>query len=169
MQAIVVHEFGGPEVLKLEERPDPAPGQSQVLVDVRAVGVNPVDTYVRTGTYAVVPPLPYTPGSDGAGVVAAVGGLVRALAPGDRVYFSGTAAGRSMGAYASKAVCDTSQITGCPSACRSRKAPPWACRTPRRTGRSSRAPRPGPARPCWSTAPAAASAWPPSRSRARSA
>ncbi len=110
MQAIVVHEFGGPEVLKLEERPDPAPGQSQVLVDVRAVGVNPVDTYVRTGTYAVVPPLPYTPGSDGAGVVAAVGGLVRALAPGDRVYFSGTAAGRSMGAYASKAVCDTSQI-----------------------------------------------------------
>ena len=110
MQAIVIRQFGGPEVLTLEDRPDPAPGKAQVLVGVRAVGVNPVDTYIRTGTYASVPPLPYTPGSDGAGVVEAVGELVGALAPGDRVYFSGTATGRATGAYASLAVCETSQV-----------------------------------------------------------
>src|SRR5690606_29366299 len=55
MKAIVVREFGGPEVLKLEEVPAPSPGQDQVLIRVRAVGVNPVDTYIRTGTYARKP------------------------------------------------------------------------------------------------------------------
>ncbi len=110
MHAIVIREFGGPEVLKLEERPDPVPGKAQVIVGVRAVGVNPVDTYIRSGTYALVPPLPYTPGSDGAGIVQAVGELVRAFAPGDRVYFCGTATGLATGAYASLAVCETSQV-----------------------------------------------------------
>ena len=69
MKAIRVHEFGGPEVLKLEEVPDLEPGKGQVVVEVRAVGVNPVEAYIRNGTYAMKPALPYTPGGDAAGVV----------------------------------------------------------------------------------------------------
>ena len=67
MKAIVVREFGGPGVLKLEEVPDPSPARGQVLVRVKALGVNPVDTYIRSGTYARKPTLPYTPGTDFAG------------------------------------------------------------------------------------------------------
>ncbi len=78
MKAILVREFGGPEVLKFEEAPTPKPGAGQVLVRIHAAGVNPYDTYMRSGTYAVKPPLPYTPGSDGAGVIDAVGEGVRA-------------------------------------------------------------------------------------------
>src|ERR1700758_4886760 len=85
MKAIQVHEFGGPEVLKLEEIPTPKPAAGQVLVKVHAAGVNPYDTYMRTGTYAMKPPLPYTPGSDAAGVVEAVGEGVKKLKAGDRV------------------------------------------------------------------------------------
>ena len=73
MKAIRVHEFGGPEVLKLEEVADLQPGPGQVVVRVHAVGVNPVESYIRTGTYAIKPALPYTPGADAAGVVEAVG------------------------------------------------------------------------------------------------
>jgi len=73
MKAILVREFGGLEVLKLEEIPTPKPAAGQVLVRIRAAGVNPYDTYMRAGTYAVKPLLPYTPGSDGAGVVEAIG------------------------------------------------------------------------------------------------
>ena len=73
MKAIRVHEFGGPEVMKLEEVPDLTAGPGQVVVSVKAVGVNPVDSYIRTGAYAVKPPLPYTPGIDAAGTVEAVG------------------------------------------------------------------------------------------------
>ena len=85
MKAIQVHEFGGPEVLKLEEIPTPKPGAGQVLVKVHAAGVNPYDTYMRTGTYAIKPPLPYTPGSDAAGVVETVGDGVKKVKAGDRV------------------------------------------------------------------------------------
>src|SRR5580704_14507949 len=73
MKAIRVREFGGPEVLKLEEVPTPKPAVGQVLVRIHAAGVNPYDTYMRAGAYAQKPTLPYTPGSDGAGVVEAVG------------------------------------------------------------------------------------------------
>jgi NADPH2:quinone reductase len=66
MKAIVVHEFGGPEVLKLEEVPTPKPAAGQVLVRIHGAGVNPYDTYMRAGTYAVKPP-PLHAGSDGAG------------------------------------------------------------------------------------------------------
>ena len=89
MKAIRVHAFGGPEVLRLEEVPDPVPGPGQVLVRIRAAGVNPVETYVRAGAYARLPDLPYIPGSDAAGEVVAAAGPFRA---GDRVYVMGVPA-----------------------------------------------------------------------------
>jgi NADPH2:quinone reductase len=85
MKAILVHQFGGPEVLKLEDVPTPHPASGQVLVRIHAVGVNPYDTYMRSGAYAIKPPLPYTPGSDGAGVVEAIGEGVDKVKKGDRV------------------------------------------------------------------------------------
>jgi len=111
MKAIRVREFGGPEVLRLEDAPDLIPSADQVLVRIRAAGVNPVDAYIRTGTYARKPSLPYTPGSDGAGDVEAVGAEVRHVAVGDRVYiagFGGYQAG--VGTYAERAVCTPAQI-----------------------------------------------------------
>jgi NADPH2:quinone reductase len=111
MKAIVVHEFGGPEVLKLEEVPTPKPAAGQVLVRVHAAGVNPYDTYMRAGTYAVKPPLPYTPGSDGAGVVEAVGPGVTKVKPGDRVYVAKTVSG----AYADCALALESQVHPLPA------------------------------------------------------
>src|SRR5258705_9982139 len=93
MKAIVVHEFGGPEVLKLEEVSTPKPAAGQVLVRIHGAGVNPYDTYMRAGTYAVKPPLPYTPGSDGAGAIDAVGDGVKQVKPGDRVYTARTVTG----------------------------------------------------------------------------
>ncbi len=86
MKAIVVREFGEPEVMKVEEVAVPEPTGKQVLVKIEAAGVNPVDTYLRTGIHAHAPKLPYTPGKDAAGVVEAVGGDVSVWKPGDRVY-----------------------------------------------------------------------------------
>lgn len=106
MQAIRVREFGGPEVLRLEGVPDPSPAPGQVLVRVHAVGVNPVDTYIRAGQYARVPELPYTPGSDAAGSVAAVGDGVTAFSAGDRVYTSRTLSG----AYAELVLCEVGSV-----------------------------------------------------------
>ena len=105
MKAIRVDEFGGPEVMRLVEVSDPQPEAGQVLVRVHAAGVNPVDTYIRAGVYARIPPLPYTPGMDGAGVVEATGASVTRVASGDRVYLAGTISG----AYAELALCDESQ------------------------------------------------------------
>src|ERR1700693_787115 len=110
MKAIRVHQFGGPEVMKLEDVPDPKPGPGQVLVRLHAVGVNPLDAYVRAGTYTISPTLPFTPGSDGAAVVEAVGDGVKQFKNGDRVYIFGTASGIREGAYAQLAVCATSQV-----------------------------------------------------------
>jgi NADPH2:quinone reductase len=93
MKAIRVHQFGDPEVLKLEEVPTPKPAAGQVLVRIHAAGVNPYETYMRAGTYALKPPLPYTPGSDGAGVVEAVGEGVQKVRPNDRVYTGRTVSG----------------------------------------------------------------------------
>jgi NADPH2:quinone reductase len=106
MKAIRVHEFGGPEVLELEEVPDLHAGPGQVLVTVHAAGVNPVEAYVRTGTYAVKPALPYTPGADAAGVVAAVGEGVTSVNVGDRVYTSGSLSGT----YAEETLCTEAQV-----------------------------------------------------------
>jgi len=116
MKAIRVHEFGGPEVLRLEDAPDLIPAADQVLVRIRAAGVNPVDAYIRTGSYARKPSLPYTPGSDGAGEVEAVGADVKHVAVGDRVYiagFGGYQAG--VGTYAERAVCTPAQIYRLPA------------------------------------------------------
>jgi len=110
MKAIRVHKFGGPEVLQLEEVPDPKPGEGQVLVRIHAVGVNPVETYVRSGAYAALPTLPYIPGGDGAGVVKVLGPGVTELKVGDRVYLTGTAGERMTGAYAELAVCQVGQL-----------------------------------------------------------
>jgi len=89
MRGITVKQFGGPEVLEYAtDLPNPPkPSENQVLVQVKAVGVNPVDTYIRTGTHNVKPALPYTPGSDGAGIVESVGPLVTRFKKGDRVYW----------------------------------------------------------------------------------
>jgi NADPH:quinone reductase len=117
MRAIVVREFGAPAVLQVETVPDLSPSPSQVLVRVRAVGVNPVDTYIRSGTYAVKPPLPYTPGNDGAGEVLAIGPEVTGVAVGDRVYIAGdnTTAPRT-GLCAEQALCAPSQLHPLPDA-----------------------------------------------------
>ena len=114
MQAILVREFGGPEVLQLAEVPDPTPAAGQVLVRVHAVGVNPYDTYMRTGNYATKPPLPYIPGADGAGVIEAVGPGVDGLSVGARVFFGGTVTNKAYGAYAQKVLCEPGQLHSLP-------------------------------------------------------
>jgi len=111
MKAIRVHEFGNAEVLRLEEVPKPQPGPGQVLVRMRAIGVNPVETYIRAGTYPRKPDLPYTPGNDGAGVVEQVGADVNEFEPGDRVYTAGSLSGT----YAEFALCKTEQVHPLPA------------------------------------------------------
>ncbi len=106
MKAIVVREFGEPEVMKLEEVETPTPTGSQVLVKIEAAGVNPVDTYLRTGIHAHAPGLPYTPGKDGAGVVEAVGDNVSNFKPGDRVYTAGSISGT----YAEYSLCSEAHL-----------------------------------------------------------
>jgi NADPH2:quinone reductase len=106
MKAIRIHELGGPAVLRLEEVPAPSAGPGQVVVRIGAAGVNPVDTYLRAGTYARKALLPYTPGTDGAGTVESVGEGVKRLVPGDRVYLAGSISGT----YAEKALCDEASV-----------------------------------------------------------
>ena len=104
MKAIRVHEFGDPEVMRLEEIPDPQPGPGQVVVAVKAAGVNPVDTYFRSGRYGPRP-MPFTPGMDAGGLVEAVGEAVTKVRVGDRVYTAGSVSGT----YAEKALCEEAQ------------------------------------------------------------
>src|SRR3954463_5953173 len=97
MNSIRVHKTGGPEVLRIEELPDPAPGPGELLVNIEAIGVNFLEIYQREGLYTV--PRPFTPGSEGAGTVRALGSGVADFRVGDRVV------SQSMrGAYASRAV-----------------------------------------------------------------
>ncbi|XP_067892673.1 quinone oxidoreductase [Heterodontus francisci] len=94
MRAVRISEFGGPAVLKLQsDIPVPNPSENQVLIRVHACGVNPVETYIRSGSYARKPSLPWTPGNDVAGVVQQVGQNVNKFKKGDRVFTSGTITG----------------------------------------------------------------------------
>ena len=106
MKAIIVREYGEPEVMRLEEVETPQPAAGQVLVKVEAAGVNPVDTYLRTGIHAHAPQLPYTPGKDGAGTIEAVGGSVSKFQRGDRVYTSGCISGT----YAEYTLCEEKHL-----------------------------------------------------------
>ncbi|MEO6182165.1 MAG: NADPH:quinone reductase, partial [Verrucomicrobiota bacterium] len=110
MKSIRVHQFGGPEVLTLEDICIPQPAANQILVRVRAIGVNPVETYIRAGTYPILPALPYTPGKDAAGVIESVGNGVKSIRVGDRVYISGT----STGSYAEFALCEVDDVHSLP-------------------------------------------------------
>jgi len=111
VKAIRVHEFGDPEVLKLEDVPDLRPGPGQVVVRIHAAGVNPVETYIRSGAYAVKPNLPYTPGNDAGGVIMAVGDGVTRVKAGDRVYVAGSVTGT----YAEQALCSEAQVHRLPA------------------------------------------------------
>jgi NADPH:quinone reductase len=110
-RAIVVRQFGEPDVLVLEDVPERQPGPTEIVVRIRAAGVNPVDAYIASGTYARKPVLPYTPGTDGAGDVESVGADVGDLQPGDRVYIAGDNTTPSgPGTFASHAVCQRTQL-----------------------------------------------------------
>jgi len=110
MKAIRVHQFGGPEVLQCEDVPQPVPGPGQVLVRVHATGVNPVETYQRSGSNPSLR-LPWTPGMDAAGTVENTGSDVARVKRGDRVY-----TGDSLtGTYAEYTLCDASSVHPLPS------------------------------------------------------
>ena len=116
MYGIQVSEFGEPEVLEHRELPVPEPGAGQVRVRLHAIGVNPADTYIRTGTYVFfTPELPYTPGFDGAGVVDAVGVGVDEVAAGDRVFVAALGAPGCSGLYADLAVVDAAAVHPLPA------------------------------------------------------
>lgn len=110
MKAIVVREFGEAEVMKPEEISDLVPNENQILIGIKAAGVNPVDTYIRAGNYAQKPALPFTPGKDGAGIVEKVGAKVTKFQAGDRVFVTNA----SSGTYAEFAVCEESQVHNLP-------------------------------------------------------
>lgn len=111
MKAIRVSQQGPPDVLKIETVADPQAGSGQLVVRLKAVGVNPVETYIRAGAYARLEKLPYTPGSDGAGVVETVGAGVTQFRPGDRVYLYGSLTGT----YAELALCETAHVHPLPA------------------------------------------------------
>jgi NADPH:quinone reductase len=115
MKAICVHQFGGPETLKLDQVPDPEPGPHQVVVRLEAAGVNPVDTYIRAGNYARLPNLPFIPGSDGAGVVESFGAEVQGVKTGDRVYVLKPGGTALPGTYAERTVCDLPHVHPLPA------------------------------------------------------
>src|SRR5262249_19778118 len=111
MRAIRVSEFGGPEVLRLEEVPNPRPDAGQVLVRIKAAGGNPVDSYIRSGLYPRKPSLPYTPGTEAGGIVEAVGANVKRFKAGDRVYTNGSITG----VCAELALCEESRVHPLPA------------------------------------------------------
>lgn len=110
MRGITVRMCGGPEVLGYEELGEVTALPGELIINIWAAGVNPVDTYIRSGSQGRTPSLPYTPGSDGAGVVAAVGSGVSDFQPGDRVYCHGS----QSGTYAETCRCRADQVKHLP-------------------------------------------------------
>jgi NADPH2:quinone reductase len=108
MKAIRIHQTGGPEVLTYEEVPDPRPAEGQAVVRVEAAGLNFVDVYFRTGLYKG-PALPFVPGQEAAGTVAAVGPGVSEVVVGDRVAWTGI-----LGTYAELAVAPAARLVKLP-------------------------------------------------------
>lgn len=106
MKSVRVESFGGPEAMVCQELPDLEPGQGQAVVGLEAAGVNPVDTYIRSGVYPRLPELPYTPGRDGAGRVLKVGPDYAGPGVGARVYLSGSLSGT----YAQQVLCSAAQV-----------------------------------------------------------
>jgi len=109
MKAIRIHQFGDPSVMQLQDVPDPQPGAGQVVVRLHAIGVNPVETYIRTGIYGPRT-FPFTPGADGAGVVDSVGPDVTRVKTGQRVYLNGSVTGT----YAERAPCEIKHVHALP-------------------------------------------------------
>ena len=109
MKAILCRQFGPPESLVLEELPSPAPGPGQVLVSVKAASVNYPDVLIIQNKYQVKPPLPFSPGSEMAGTVRALGAGVTAAKAGDRVIAFST-----YGAFAEEAVVDAARLVPIP-------------------------------------------------------
>ena len=107
MKAVRFQQYGGPEVLRYEDLPDPVPTAGQALVEIAATGLNYIDTYHREGLYPVN--LPCVPGSEAAGTVVAVADGVDLVAPGDRVAYAG-----SIGAYAEKAAVSADRLVVLP-------------------------------------------------------
>eukprot|EP00052_Salpingoeca_macrocollata_P005922 m.50414 g.50414 ORF g.50414 m.50414 type:complete len:355 (+) comp15135_c1_seq1:570-1634(+) len=110
-RAIQVSAFGGPEVLKVVSLPALVPLENQILVKVEYAGVNPVETYMRSGVYARLPKLPYTPGTDGAGLVERVGEGITGVKAGDRVWLTGSLTGT----YAQYCLCSREQVHRLPA------------------------------------------------------
>lgn len=115
MRAIRVQQTGGPEVLRVENVPDPQPAAGEVLVAVEAVGVNFIEIYQRSGGYPMT--LPFTPGSEAAGTVRAVGAGVTGFAPGDRVTST-----NFRGAYAELAIVPADRAVKIPDGVTTRQA-----------------------------------------------
>jgi NADPH2:quinone reductase len=110
MKSIKVNSFGGPEVMQLTDVAELEPAFNQIKIKVEAIGVNPVDTYIRAGIYPIKPELPYTPGSDAAGTVIAMGQAVKGFQLGQRVYNL-----RSItGTYAEEILCEVGQVFALP-------------------------------------------------------
>src|SRR5512143_586055 len=107
MKAIRVHACGGPEVMALQDCPEPEPGEGQALVRIEAVGVNFIDIYQRMGLYRLA--LPFTPGNEAAGIVVKTGPGVTEVAAGDRVAYAG-----AIGSYAEQAVVPAWRLVGIP-------------------------------------------------------
>ena len=115
MKALRIHAFGQPPTISYDDLPDAAARPGQVVVSVEAAGVNPVDTYIAAGAYAVKPDLPYTPGGEAAGTVLSVGEGVSDFAEGDRVIVCQSAAGRLQGCFAERCVCESRWLMTLPS------------------------------------------------------
>lgn len=115
MKAVVVHENGGPDVLRVEEVDIAGPGPRSALVRIEAAGVNFIDVYERTGAYPV--PTPFTPGREAAGIVEAVGSAVNGVEPGDRVAYAS-----HRGAYAAAAMVPADLLVPIPDGVTTRQA-----------------------------------------------